>query len=197
MTGANATAGANESADGSEPVAGEQPGTTGSQTANEPGHQSAPTFGEVSARRLDLNYAELLQEARVLQAGVQILFGFLLTLSFQQRFKDVTEFQRDVYIGCLLAAVLSAGFILALVPFHRLVFRRGMKDELVKAVQLFMLMGIACLLVALMGAVLLVLDFVANRQFAFTATALLTVVFIVLWYGAPLRERLLDRRPAR
>jgi hypothetical protein len=157
---------------------------------------AAPTFGDVSVRRLDLNYAELLQEARVLQAGVQILFGFLLTLSFQQRFKDVTEFQRDVYIGCLLAAVLSAGFILALVPFHRLVFRRGMKDELVRAVQFFMLMGIACLLVALMGAVLLVLDFVASRQFAMIATALLTLVFVVLWYGAPVRERLLDRRQA-
>jgi Family of unknown function (DUF6328) len=98
---------------GGDPLAGEPPGATGSQTANDPSHQSAPTFGEVSARRLDLNYAELLQEARVLQAGVQILFGFLLTLSFQQRFRDVTEFQRDVYIGCLLAAVLSAGFILA------------------------------------------------------------------------------------
>jgi len=174
-------------------------GAMGPTGRNDPaGHdEPAPTFGEVSDRRLDLNYAELLQEARVLQAGVQILFGFLLSLSFQQRFKEVTAFQRDVYIGCLLAAVLSAGFILALVPFHRLVFRRGMKDELVRAVQLFMLMGIACLFAALMGAVLLVLDFVASRTFAMVATALLALVFTGLWYGAPIRERWLDRRQAR
>jgi hypothetical protein len=156
--------------------------------------EPALAAGEVTANRLDQNYAELLQEARVLQAGVQILFGFLLSLSFQQRFKDVTEFQRDVYIGCLLAAVLSAGFILALVPFHRLVFRRGMKDELVRAVQLFMLIGIACLFVALIGAVLLVLDFVASRPFAMTASAVLAIIFTGLWYGAPIRERLTDRR---
>jgi membrane-associated HD superfamily phosphohydrolase len=170
-------------------------GAMGPTGRNEPAGPSEPgAAGEVSAHRLDQNYAELLQEARVLQAGVQILFGFLLSLSFQQRFKELTAFQRDVYIGCLLAAVLSAGFILALVPFHRLVFRRGMKDELVRAAQLFLLTGIACLFVALMGAVLLVLDFVASRPFAMAATAVLTVVFTGLWYGAPVRERWLDRR---
>jgi hypothetical protein len=175
MTGANGPTGRNE------PAGPHEPGAT----------------GEVSADRLDQNYAELLQEARVLQAGVQILFGFLLSLSFQQRFKELTAFQRDVYIGCLLAAVLSAGFILALVPFHRLVFRRGMKDELVRAAQLFLLTGIACLFVALMGAVLLVLDFVASRPFAMASTAVLAVVFTGLWYGAPVRERWLDRRKRR
>jgi Family of unknown function (DUF6328) len=69
-----------------------------------------------------------------------------------------------------------------------------MKDELVRAVQLFMLLGIACVFVALMGAVLLVLDFVASRQFAMIVTAFLTVVFTMMWFGAPIRERMLDRR---
>jgi hypothetical protein len=62
---------------------------------------------------------ELLQELRVAQTGVQILFAFLLTLVFQQRFADVTEAQRWIYVVTLLLSVVTAGLLVAPAAVHR------------------------------------------------------------------------------
>ena len=47
---------------------------------------------ETEGQRLDRNVDEMLQELRVAQTGVQILFAFLLTIAFQQRFPEITNF---------------------------------------------------------------------------------------------------------
>src|SRR6266581_6983428 len=86
---------------------------------------------ESEAQRLDRNYAELLQELRVAQTGVQILFAFLLTIGFQQRFASITTFQRGVYVTTLVAAAVAAVLLIAPVAVHRLLFGRQLKNELV------------------------------------------------------------------
>lgn len=96
---------------------------------------------ETEAERLDRNYGELLQELRVLQAGVQILFAFLLTIAFQQRFGSVSDFQRNTYLISLVNASIATVCIIAPVAFHRIVFRRGMKDELMTAATRYALPG--------------------------------------------------------
>lgn len=45
-------------------------------------------------QRLDRNFGELLQELRMAETGVQILFAFPLTLAFTQRFEDLSGTQR-------------------------------------------------------------------------------------------------------
>jgi hypothetical protein len=45
--------------------------------------------GETPLQRLDRAYAELLQEIRVAQTGVQILLAFLLTIAFTPRFPQL------------------------------------------------------------------------------------------------------------
>ena len=52
--------------------------------------------------RLNRELIELLNEVRVAMPGVQVLFGFLLAVPFQQRFAEATSFQRDVYFATLL-----------------------------------------------------------------------------------------------
>jgi len=71
--------------------------------------------------------AELLQELRVAQTGVQILFAFLLSLVFQQRFAEITEAQRWIYVVTLLMSVVTAGLLVAPAAVHRVTFRRGLK----------------------------------------------------------------------
>jgi hypothetical protein len=44
---------------------------------------NAEARGETPMQRADRAYAEILQEVRVAQTGVQILFAFLLALAFQ------------------------------------------------------------------------------------------------------------------
>jgi O-antigen/teichoic acid export membrane protein len=145
--------------------------------------------GETEEQRLDRNYNELLQEMRVLQSGMQILFAFLLSIAFQQRFVEVDAFQRDVYLVTLVSAALATACIIGPVPFHRLIFRRGMKDDLIRASTRYVGAGLTFLFVCITGAMLMVLDFLTSRVLAITVTAVLAVIFFVLWVVLPIRTR--------
>jgi hypothetical protein len=144
---------------------------------------------ESEAEKLDRNYSELLQELRVAENGVQILFAFLLSIAFQQAFKSVTDFQRGVYVVTLLFAAVAGAQLIAPVAIHRLMFRRRRKDELVQVTGRLALGGMSCLLIAVLGAALLVLDYVLNLAAAIVLDTGLALVFGWFWLVLPLRHR--------
>jgi len=144
---------------------------------------------ESEATRLDRNYGELLQELRVAETGVQILFAFMLSIAFQQRFQTLDDFQRTVYVITLLFCTLSIAVLVAPVAFHRLVFRKGLKEELVQITSKLALAGTSLLLLAVLSGVLLIFDYVVGRGFAVVVTGLLAVVFLSLWLVLPLSQR--------
>jgi hypothetical protein len=84
-------------------------------------------------QQLNRNLNELLQELRVMQTGVQILTGFLLTVPFTERFTQLTDDQRTLYLCILLTAVFTTLVIVAPVSYHRLLFRQGRRDWIVTA----------------------------------------------------------------
>ena len=65
-------------------------------------------FGESPLHRSDRNWGDILQEVRVAQAGTQILTGFLLTIAFQPRFAELDSYQRALYLGLIVVAVVVA-----------------------------------------------------------------------------------------
>jgi hypothetical protein len=145
---------------------------------------------ETEAERLDRNFGDLLQELRVAQTGVQILFAFLLTLPFAARFGDVDSFQKVLYVISLLAAAGAAGMIIAPVAYHRMLFRRGRKPDLVRSAHRMASGGLAFVVVAMVGAVLLVTDFLLGRTLGLIIGAATAVWFITLWGVLPwLRRR--------
>jgi hypothetical protein len=144
---------------------------------------------ESEAERADRNYNELLQELRVAQTGVQFLFAFLLSLAFTQRFGQITDFQKGLYVATLLAASVAAALLIGPVPFHRIVFRRGLKPRLVRGADLMARGGLAMLLLSVNGAVLLILDVVLSGPWPFVLAGLLTGWFVFVWYVVPLTAR--------
>lgn len=144
---------------------------------------------ESQASTLDRNYAELLQELRVGETGVQILFAFLLGIAFQQRFTELTDVQLDIYLATLVTAALAAILFIAPVPIHRILFRHRLKDELVRATARLAMAAVAFLLAAILGASLLIVDVVANTTAAISVTVVLGVVCATVWYVFPLRWR--------
>jgi hypothetical protein len=144
---------------------------------------------ESEATRLDRNYGELLQELRVAETGVQILFAFMLSIAFQQRFQTLDDFQRTVYVITLLFCTLAIAVLVAPVAFHRLVFRKGLKEELVHITSKLALAGTSLLLLAVLSGVLLIFDYVVGRGFAAVVTGVLAVLFIGLWLVLPLSQR--------
>ncbi len=144
---------------------------------------------ETELERWDRNFTELLQELRVAQTGVQILFAFLLTLAFTQRFTEINTFQRWWYIGTLIAAAGSTAMIIAPVSYHRLMFRRGRKPELVRASHRLASGGLVLLLCAMVGAVFLVVDFVVGQLPGVVIASGVAIWFVAFWYALPLVRR--------
>jgi len=144
---------------------------------------------ETEAERADRNFLELLQELRVAQTGVQILFAFLLTIAFQQRFSALSPGQVDFYIATLLLATGSTAFLIAPVSVHRLLFRQGQKTRIVQVTNLFALGGLLLLMLATVGSVVLVVDVVLGRPEATVTAGAAVCGFLLLWYVAPLMLR--------
>lgn len=141
---------------------------------------------EDPGKRWDRNYSELLQELRVAQTGVQILFAFLLTIPFAARFTEVTSsFDRFVYAFTVVTTALAMALLVAPVSHHRQVFRQGRKPELVVTSSRMAKAGLAMMLLSVMGAVYLVLDVVAGMGWAGGIVAFLAAVYLFLWYVVP------------
>ncbi|NEM06751.1 hypothetical protein GCU54_12095 [Geodermatophilus normandii] len=138
---------------------------------------------------LDRNLAELLQELRVAITGVQVLFAFLLGLAFTQRFTELDDFELAVYTVTLLATALATVVLIAPVSFHRLVFRRRRKAVLIAVADRLLLVGLALLVLAISGGVLLILGVVLGRGPGVAGGASVLLVGVLTWYGLPLWAR--------
>ena len=165
----------------------------GSAVADDEEDGGALDRDETGAERLDRNYGELLQELRVTQVGVQILFASLLTVAFTERFRQITSLQRGTYVVTLLAATAATAFLIGPVSFHRIVFRHSQKDDLVRNAHRMALGGLVCLVVAVVGAVLLILEVVLGQPEATWFSAGVAAFFVVLWLVIPLISRARDR----
>ena len=151
--------------------------------------KSADGRGERPLERADRNMIEMLQELRVAQTGVQILFAFLLSLSFTERFTRIDDFQRWTYVVTLLLTAVTTGLLVAPAAIHRMLFGRGVKAATVKIGHKLFVAGLAALILTLVGAVLLVLDIAVGRTFAAWSAGVLGVVLIGLWFVLPLPIR--------
>ena len=146
--------------------------------------------GESETKQPDHNLAQLLQELRVAGLGVQVLFGFLLSLPFTNRFEQLSQGQRGLYLGILVLAAVATALLLGPVAYHRLVFRQGQKERLVKGGQRDgdrrpghgRPGGVS-------AAVLLVTGYVTSALPAALITAFVTGVFGLLWFALPLTQR--------
>jgi hypothetical protein len=141
---------------------------------------------ETDKHRWDRNFADLLQELRVTQTGVQVLFAFLLTIPFSNGFPKTTAFQKDVYLVALLSAAAAAAMIIAPVAFHRALFRQGRKPELVRNAHQMATGGLAFLLISMVSSVLLITDYMFAWPMAVVLTAATGLFFLSLWAAYPL-----------
>src|SRR5215211_6252780 len=104
--------------------------------------------GETELQSVDRHFNELLQELRVAQTGVQILFAFLLGLAFTPRFPDLTGGQQGIYLVTLVLSAVSAALLIAPVGYHRTVFRQRLRPQLVTTGHRYAIAGLVLLLLA-------------------------------------------------
>jgi hypothetical protein len=145
--------------------------------------------GETETQRLDRNWSDLLQELRVVQTGVQLLTGFLLTLPFQQRFTRLDDSSKDAYLATVAAAVIATAALVAPVSIHRLLFRRHARESMVGISHRCALVGLLMLGLAVCGVVNVITALVLTDRAAAIATSLTAVIFLSAWVLLPIHLR--------
>jgi hypothetical protein len=137
--------------------------------------------------RLDRNWDELLQELRVVQTGIQLLSGFLLTLPFTQVFSGLDHAQQGLYLALVLLAGVAVGVNLTPIMLHRRVFREHVKERVVQVGHVFSQVAIAAVAVLVVGTVVLIFSVVVGWTAGLVAGAALGVVLATLLAFVPQR----------
>ena len=116
--------------------------------------------------RLEREHTELLEELRALIPGAQVLFGFLLAIRFTSPFTDLNTAQRDVYYATLLTTAVALVLLLAPSAYHRLRFREGDKDAMIRKGNREAIAGTGAIALAFTGVLYLITDLVFTAQAA-------------------------------
>jgi uncharacterized protein DUF6328 len=146
---------------------------------------SAPQ--EPERERLTRNLAELLQELRVAQGGVQILFGFLLTVVFTNRYEAAGAMVQGLHLLAVLLAVAATALLTATAAWHRMLFRQRQRGEIIRAANWMALGGLGCLAGAMTATLCLIIDVVLGGGWALLVGVLAGLAFVLLWFLMPLR----------
>ena len=162
---------------------------------NDSGESTRRDRDESEKERLDRNLGELLQELRVALPGVQVLFAFLLVVPFNQRFPDITGFQRTIYFITLLLATAATACLIAPTAHHRIEFRAEDKQRIVFSATKLSIVGLALLACAMTGAVMLITDMIYHSATVAIVASAVALLFSGLWFAWPVK-RLLDSGPS-
>jgi Family of unknown function (DUF6328) len=152
---------------------------------------------ETPLERCDRHLSELMQEVRVAQTGVQVLFGFLLTVPFTARFGTLSNGERLLYLGTLAVAGAAAILLIAPSAQHRILFRCGDKQHVVRMANRYAIAGLGCVALAMAGALLLVAEVILQSAAAGAIGTVAAAGAAWCWYGQPLRRRQALHRRSR
>jgi len=157
-----------------------------------PSGDNAGDDDEQPEERLNRELIELLNELRVALPGVQVLFAFLLTVPFTDRFTTLSDVQRGIYFATFVGTTIATGFFMAPTAYHRIRFRQGDKERMLLTSNRFAIVGIAFLALSVVLAVVLTADLMFGLATA-VIVGLCVVLFLVwVWFAIPLTRRLRD-----
>jgi hypothetical protein len=145
--------------------------------------------GEDRQERTARELIELLNELRVILPGVQVLFAFLLMVPFTQRFPDLDDLETGVFFMTLLCTAVATALLIAPSAHHRLLWRRGVREQRLVVGNMLTIAGLIFLLPAIVGVVFVITAFLFGLTVAVIVTGLLALFFALLWFILPLRYR--------
>lgn len=152
---------------------------------------------ECPRERVNRRWNEILQETRVAQTGVQILFGFLLSVAFTPLFRELSDWNRGLYVLTVALGASSTAALIAPVAIHRFLSGLRMKHEVVRAAGRFMACGMVMLALTIGCTLLLILDVVLHGAIAGVIVGTVMFWFCVCWILIPVRIRRKARRRPR
>ncbi|SHH47623.1 hypothetical protein SAMN05444521_0642 [Streptomyces sp. 3214.6] len=144
---------------------------------------------ETEEERADRMWGELIQEVRVAQTGVQILFGFLLTVVFTQRYPELSHTDQVIYIVTVCLGACSTGALIGPVSLHRLVAGRRVKPQAVRWASRLTLVGLILLLATMTASLLLILRVATHDDYVPWLVSGVVTWYALCWFVLPLWTR--------
>lgn len=144
---------------------------------------------ETEEERADRMWTELIQEVRVAQMGVQILFGFLLTVVFQPKYEQLPDTDRTIYLITVVLGAAATGALIGPVSLHRLVSGRRVKPQAVRWASRLTLLGLVLLLATTTASLLLILRVATHDGFVPYLVAGVVAWYLLCWFVLPLWTR--------
>lgn len=144
---------------------------------------------ESKNEQLARNLNELLQEVRVAQAGVQILVGFLLSIAFTDRYAHASAYVKATHLLTVLFAVAAVALLIAPAAWHRMLFRQGLRAEIIQISDRFAIAGLVSLAIAMSGTAMLLAEVAIGGWLAVLIGALVGLGFALIWFILPARAR--------
>ncbi|WP_416482946.1 DUF6328 family protein [Streptomyces sp. CL12] len=144
---------------------------------------------ETEEERADRMWGELIQEVRVAQTGVQILFGFLLTVVFYPKYGQLPDTDQHIYIVTVVLGACTTGALIGPVSLHRLVSGRRVKPRAVRLAARLTFLGLVLLLATMTSALLLILRVATHDSYVPWLVAAVVAWYLVCWFGLPLWAR--------
>ncbi|MGW1604074.1 DUF6328 family protein [Streptomyces eurythermus] len=144
---------------------------------------------ETEEERADRMWGELIQEVRVAQTGVQILFGFLLTVVFQPKYGRLADADQVIYIVTVVMGACATGALVGPVSLHRLVSGHRVKPRAVRLASRMTLVGLALLLATMTSSLLLILRVATHDGYVPYLVTAVVAWYVLCWYALPLWAR--------
>lgn len=144
---------------------------------------------ETEEERADRRWLELIQEVRVAQTGVQILFGFLLTVVFTTKYDTLGDTEQTIYIVTVVLGATATGALIGPVSLHRMVSGQRIKPQAVEWASRLTSVGLVLLLATMASALLLILRVAMDDDFVPWLVAGVVAWYVVCWFVLPLWTR--------
>lgn len=149
-------------------------------------------LAETEKERVDRELIELLNELRVVLPGVQVLFAFLLVLPFQQGFTGLTPLERGLYFFAFIVTAFASILLIAPSTYHRIRFREGDKERMLRTSNVLLLAGTALLGLAISAVIFLITELLFGDAVGAIAAAVAAAVVVWFWFGLPLSRKAQD-----
>ncbi|MFC7986579.1 DUF6328 family protein [Streptomyces sp. NPDC057336] len=177
-----------------EPITWSKATPSGCDACGGHGPEALDEAPETPRERVNRRWNEIMQETRVAQTGVQILFGFLLSVAFTPLFHDLGTFEHAAYVLTVVSGATATACLIAPVSIHRFLSGQRMKDEMVEVAHRLMMCGMLLMAMTIGCTLLLILHVVVPGILAKLLVGGVMAWFALSWYALPLWLR---RRSAR
>jgi hypothetical protein len=152
-----------------------------------------------SDAEFDRELSLFMTELRVELPGVQILFGFMLSVPFSEKFNTASDLERNVYFLGFASCAIASALLIAPSVYHRLHWRHevGRRDRMLASFNRFAVLGGVFLAIAMNSTIFVI----GGRLFGLSAAVILTIIGIAmfgwLWFGFPAARRVRELRSGR